>query len=101
MELVFVSELCGIACLSMQFVVVLDLLSSVVLPAATLLIFFFFMDLIFTHSAQYQTLVILLAAVGTPALLVIFTAKRMTYIGWMIGKCFILSPWSIVYIFSL
>ncbi|RCI01496.1 hypothetical protein CU097_011289 [Rhizopus azygosporus] len=96
MELVFVSELCGIACLSMQFVVALDLLSSVVLPAATLLIFFFFIDLIFTHSAQYQTLVILLAAVGTPALLVIFTAKRMTYIGWMIVYIFAFPIWNFV-----
>lgn len=87
MELARVSDLCGIACLSMQFVVVIDLLSSIVLPAAVLLLVYFFVNLILSDSPQYQPLFILLATLGLPALLVLFTAKKVSYIGWMASKC--------------
>lgn len=86
MELALVSDLCGIACLSMQFVVVIDLISSIVLPAAILLLLAFFVNLSFTDSPQYQPLFILLATLGLPALLILLTAKKMSYIGWMASK---------------
>lgn len=86
MELALVSDLCGIACLSMQFVVVIDLISSIVLPAAILLLLAFFINLGFTDSPQYQPLFILLATLGLPALLILFTAKKLSYIGWMTSK---------------
>lgn len=86
MELALVSDLCGIACLSMQFVVVIDLISSIVLPAAILLLLAFFVNLGFTDSPQYQPLFILLATLGLPALLILFTAKKVSYIGWMTSK---------------
>ncbi|KAI8645101.1 chitin synthase-domain-containing protein [Parasitella parasitica] len=86
LELALVSDLCGIACLSMQFVVVIDLISSIVLPAAILLLLGFFINLGFTDSPQYQPLFILLATLGLPALLILFTAKKVSYIGWMASK---------------
>lgn len=95
MELALVSDLCGIACLSMQFVVVIDLLSSIVLPAAVLLLVYFFIDLILSDSPQYQPLVILLATLGLPALLVLLTAKKVSYIGWMTSMYNILMPFYI------
>lgn len=86
MELALVSDLCGIACLSMQFVVMVDLISSIVLPAAVLLLFMFLINMAFAQSPEYQTLFILLATLGFPALLILFTAKKLTYIGWMAGN---------------
>lgn len=86
MELALVSDLCGIACLSMQFVVVVDLISSIVLPAAILLLLAFLVDMGFTDSPKYQSLFILLTTLGLPALLILFTAKKVSYIGWMASK---------------
>lgn len=86
MELALVSDLCGIACLSMQFVVVIDLISSIVLPAAILLLLAFFINMGFTDSPQYQPLFILLVTLGLPAFLILFTAKKVSYIGWMASK---------------
>jgi chitin synthase len=86
MELALVSDLCGIACLSMQFIVVIDLFSSIVLPAALVLLLFFFINLGFTDSPQYQPLFILLVTLGLPAILILLTAKKVSYIGWMTSK---------------
>jgi chitin synthase len=88
MELALVSDLCGIACLSMQFVVVIDLFSSIVLPAALILLIYFFVNFGLTDSPQYQPLFILLATLGLPALLILLTAKKVSYIGWMTSKFF-------------
>ncbi|GAN03143.1 glycosyltransferase family 2 protein [Mucor ambiguus] len=96
MELALVSDLCGIACLSMQFVVVIDLISSIVLPAAILLLLAFFVNLGFTDSPQYQPLFILLATLGLPALLILFTAKKVSYIGWMAIYILALPIWNFV-----
>lgn len=86
MELALVSDLCGIACLSMQFVVLIDLFSSIVLPAAVVLLVFFFVNLGMSDSPQYQPLFILLATLGLPALLILLTAKKVSYIGWMASE---------------
>lgn len=86
MELALVSDLCGIACLSMQFVVVIDLFSSIVLPAAVLLLVFFFVNLGFTDTPKYQPLFILLATLSFPAILILLTAKKASYIGWMTSE---------------
>ncbi|KAL9538522.1 hypothetical protein MBANPS3_010869 [Mucor bainieri] len=96
MELALVSDLCGIACLSMQFVVVIDLISSIVLPAAILLLLAFFVNLGFTDSPQYQPLFILLATLGLPALLILLTAKKVSYIGWMAIYILALPIWNFV-----
>lgn len=85
MELALVSDLCGIACLSMQFVVVIDLISSIVLPAAVILLFYFFVNLGLSDTPQYQPLFILLTTLGLPALLILLTAKKISYIFWMIS----------------
>jgi chitin synthase len=76
----------ALACLSMQFVVVIDLFSSIVLPAAVLLLIYFFVNLILTDSPQFQPLFILLATLGLPAILILLTAKKVSYIGWMGSK---------------
>lgn len=86
MELALVSDLCGIACLSMQFVVVMDLISSIVLPAAVILLVCFFINVGLTDSPQYEPLFILLATLGLPALLILLTAKKLSYIGWMASE---------------
>jgi chitin synthase len=86
MELALVSDLCGIACLSMQFVVVMDLISSIVLPVAVILLVCFFINVGLTDSPQYEPLFILLATLGLSALLILLTAKKLSYIGWMASE---------------
>ncbi|GAA5803123.1 hypothetical protein HPULCUR_008598 [Helicostylum pulchrum] len=96
MELALVSDLCGIACLSMQFVVVIDLISSIVLPASVILLFYFFVNLGLSDTPQYQPLFILLTTLGLPALLILLTAKKISYIFWMIIYILALPIWNFI-----
>ncbi|KAI8375916.1 chitin synthase-domain-containing protein [Radiomyces spectabilis] len=96
MELVLVSDLCGIACLSMQFVVLLDLLASIVLPAAIAFSIYLIINIFISRQAQLQPLLLLLAIIGLPAILVVFMTRKMSYIGWMLIYLCSLPIWNFV-----
>lgn len=86
MELVLVSDLCGIACLSMQFVVFLELVGTIVLPAAICFTVWLVIDTVITSNPQTEPLVILAAILGLPALLIVMTTRKMVYVMWMFGE---------------
>ncbi|KAG2189051.1 hypothetical protein INT44_004193 [Umbelopsis vinacea] len=97
MELVLVSDLCGIACLSMQFVVTIDLIGTIVLPAAICFtIYLIVITCVNYRNPQFQALFLLAAILGLPALLIVITTRKVVYIGWMVIYLFALPIWNFV-----
>jgi chitin synthase len=94
MELVFVKDLCGMFCFSMQFVVLLDLLGTAVLPGGLLITYYLifstlknaiFNPEIYSGPEKTQLFVTLtmIFVIFMPAILVLLTSSRRSYIGWM------------------
>ncbi|KAL5521446.1 hypothetical protein ACEPAG_9373 [Sanghuangporus baumii] len=88
-ELIFIPELCGICCFSMRFVVFIDLLGTIILPA-TVVYLVYLVITVATGSGAVPTIsLIMIAAVyGLQAL--IFILKRE----------FMLAGWMVVYLLS-
>jgi chitin synthase len=86
MELVMVSDLCGIACLSMQFSVLIDLIGTVVLPAAIVMSVWLIVSSVVSETPQWQPIILLASVLGLPVVLIVVTMRKLVYILWMIGK---------------
>ncbi|KAI7864899.1 chitin synthase-domain-containing protein [Spinellus fusiger] len=96
MELVLVSDLCGIACLSMQFSVFVDLIGTLVLPAAIVMTIYLIVDTIVSSHPQWQSLGLFLGVIFLPALLIGITTLKFVYIGWMAIYIVALPIWNFV-----
>ncbi|KAI8377815.1 chitin synthase-domain-containing protein [Radiomyces spectabilis] len=96
MELVLVSDLCGIACLSMQFSVFVDLIGTLVLPAAIVMSIYLIVNTAVSQNPQWQSLALLLAILGLPGILIAITTFKIVYIGWMIIYICALPIWNFV-----
>ena len=86
MELVLVSDLCGIACLSMQFSVFVDLIGTLVLPAAIVMTIYLIIDTAVSSNPQWQSLALLIVILGLPAVLIAITTFKLIYVLWMFGR---------------
>ncbi|KAI8877989.1 glycosyltransferase family 2 protein [Backusella circina FSU 941] len=95
-ELVLVSDLCGIACLSMQFSVFVDLIGTLVLPAAIVMSIYLLISVAISPSPQWQSLGLLLAILLLPAILIAITTFKLIYILWMIIYICALPVWNLV-----
>ncbi|CAD6503834.1 BgTH12-05579 [Blumeria graminis f. sp. triticale] len=96
MELVFVRDLCGTFCFSMQFVVAIELIGTLVLPAAIVFTFYVVTISIVHSPPQIIPLVLLALILGLPAVLIVLTAHRWSYVVWMIIYLFSLPIWNFV-----
>jgi len=100
MELVLVRDLCGTFCFSMQFVVCGELMGTLVLPAA--IAFTFYLIAISIKAAVLHTaapvipLVLLALILGLPAILIVITAHRWSYVAWMFVYLLSLPVWNFV-----
>ncbi|KAK0319031.1 Chitin synthase, class 3 [Friedmanniomyces endolithicus] len=87
MELVLVRDLCGTFCFSMQFVVFIELVGTLVLPAAIAFTVYLIIKAIYaavTHTVVPTIPLILLALIlGLPGVLIVVTAHRLSYVMWM------------------
>ncbi|KAJ2614266.1 hypothetical protein H4S08_001792 [Coemansia sp. RSA 1365] len=83
-ELVFLPQMCGFCCFSMRFVVFIDLISTVIMPATLVYLAYLVYQLTNPDSTtSYISLYLLAAIYGMQAL--IFILKRQwQHIGWMI-----------------
>ena len=89
-ELVPLQQLCGFCCFSMRFVVLLDLLSTVIQPVMIAYIIYLIVWLIIdTNVIPYTAFIILGAVYGLQAIIFILR-RKWDMIGWMI-----------IYIFAL
>ncbi|KAJ3128073.1 Chitin synthase, class 3 [Physocladia obscura] len=97
MELLLVKDLCGTFCISMQFIIFMDLVGTVVLPAAISFTIAIIVMTITKTGADTELPMILLALIlGLPAVLILMTANRPIYIFWMIVYLLSLPIWNFV-----
>ncbi|KAF2403769.1 chitin synthase [Trichodelitschia bisporula] len=100
MELVLVRDLCGTFCFSMQFVVFIELVGTLVLPAAiafTLYLIAISIKAAILHTdAPLIPLILLALILGLPAILIVITAHRVSYIGWMLIYILSLPVWNFI-----
>ncbi|KAJ3300181.1 Chitin synthase, class 3 [Blyttiomyces sp. JEL0837] len=96
MELLLVKDLCGTFCISMQFVIFMELVGTVVLPAAIS----FTLVLIVLAAAkvgdEFLPLILLAIILLSPAVLIVITAKRVVYVFWMLVYLLALPIWNFV-----
>ncbi|EEA23411.1 hypothetical protein EYB25_006150 [Talaromyces marneffei] len=95
-ELCFVRDLCGTFCFSMQFVVFIDMIGSLVLPAAISFTFYVIVKSIVSKPVQVIPLVLLALILGLPGILIIVTANRWIYVLWMLIYLVSLPIWNFV-----
>lgn len=96
MELVLVRDLCGTFCFSMQFVVFIDLIGTVVLPAAIAFTIYVVVISVVGPEVQIIPLVLLGLILGLPAVLIVLTAHRWSYVVWMLIYLISLPIWNFV-----
>ncbi|KAF7428378.1 hypothetical protein PC9H_007601 [Pleurotus ostreatus] len=99
MELVLVRNLCGIFCFSMQFVVFMDLLGTVVLPIAITLTYALIVGMALDPPKSFEEaipLVLLIAVLGLPAILILITTRKVVYVFWMLIYLLALPIWNFV-----
>lgn len=99
MELVLVQNLCGTFCFSMQFIVFMDLLGTVVLPIAIALTYSLIVSMIMDPPHNFEEaipLTLLLAVIGLPAILILITTRKVVYVAWMLIYLLALPVWNFV-----
>lgn len=99
MELVLVRNLCGTFCFSMQFVVFMDLLGTVVLPIAIALTYFLIVGVALSPPKTFPEaipIVLLIGVLGLPAVLILITTRKVVYIFWMLIYLTALPIWNFV-----
>ena len=96
MELVLVRDLCGTFCFSMQFVVFVELIGTLVLPAAITFTFYLIIVSIATKPVPVIPLILLALILGLPGALVILTAHSLSYVAWMLIYLCSLPIWNFI-----
>ncbi|KAJ2884040.1 Chitin synthase, class 3 [Coemansia asiatica] len=95
-ELVLVNDLCGTFCLSMQFMIFMDLIGTLALPAAIAFTFYVVIISTFTRPVPWLPLALLGVILGLPAVLIGLTSRKLVYIGWMLIYLCSLPIWNFV-----
>lgn len=96
MELVLVRDLCGTFCFSMQFVVFIELVGTLVLPAAITFTFYLIIISFVKKPVPVIPLILLALILGLPAVLIVLTAHRWSYVLWMLVYLVSLPIWNLV-----
>ncbi|KAI1314720.1 Chitin synthase, class 3 [Mortierella claussenii] len=103
MELVLVRDLCGTFCFSMQFIIFMELVGTVVLPAAISFTIYLVTISIYRAVSHNESipdttvpLLLLAAILGLPAVLIVMTSRKMVYVGWMMVYLCSIFVWNFV-----
>ena len=99
MELVRVRNLCGTFCFSMQFVVLTDLIGTVVLPAAISLTVVLIVRAIMSPPKDFADAIPLLMlglVLGLPGFLILITTRKLVYVFWMAIYLIALPVWNFI-----
>ncbi|PTU23961.1 hypothetical protein P175DRAFT_0489137 [Aspergillus ochraceoroseus IBT 24754] len=96
MELVLVRDLCGTFCFSMQFVIFIELIGTLVLPAAISFTIYVIVSSIVRRPVQIIPLVLLGLILGLPGVLIVVTAHRPVYLLWMFIYLLSLPVWNFI-----
>lgn len=95
-ELVLVQNLCGTFFFSMQFVVIIELIGTLVLPLAICLTGYLIFFSIFSSPTPVLALVLLAVILGLPGILVVVTSTKWIYIIWMLVYLLALPVWNLI-----
>lgn len=99
MELTLVRNLCGTFCFSMQFVVGMDLVGTVVLPVSIVLTYVLIAGMVISPPHSFEEaipLVLLIAVLGLPAVLILITTRKVVYVFWMLIYLLALPVWNFI-----
>eukprot|EP00842_Homolaphlyctis_polyrhiza_P005991 jgi/Hompol1/6393/HPOL_004969-RA len=96
LELVLVPNLCGVFCFSMQFVIVLELIGTITLPAAIIFTLILIISSIIGPVVPVIPLLLLAGVLGLPAVLILLTSRRLVYIYWLFVYLLALPIWNFV-----
>ncbi|KAG0375497.1 Chitin synthase, class 3 [Mortierella sp. AD032] len=96
MELVLIRDLCGTFCFSMQFVIFMELVGTVVLPAAISFTLYLIVISFIITPVPIIPLLLLAAILGLPAILILMTSRKVVYVGWMGMYLLSLPIWNFV-----
>ncbi|KAF9949750.1 Chitin synthase, class 3 [Mortierella alpina] len=96
MELVLIRDLCGTFCFSMQFVIFMELVGTVVLPAAISFTMYLIVISFIITPVPIIPLMLLAAILGLPAILILMTSRKVVYVGWMGMYLISLPIWNFV-----
>ncbi|KAJ3776522.1 glycosyltransferase family 2 protein [Lentinula raphanica] len=99
MELVLVRDLCGTFCFSMQFVVFMDLLGTVVLPIAIALTYTLIAGMALDPPKTFEEaipLILLVSVLGLPGVLILITTGKVVYCFWMLIYLAALPVWNFI-----
>ncbi|KAJ1751130.1 ATP-dependent RNA helicase [Coemansia sp. RSA 1821] len=95
LELVLVRDLCGTFCCSMQFLVLMDLLGNVVLPASVVFCYYLIAAACFGQPVSLPLLLMALAFILQGAM-ILLTTQRVSYIYWMLIYIAAIPIWNLV-----
>lgn len=94
-ELLLVHDLCGTFCFSMQFVIFMELVGTLALPAAISFTLYLVISAILGRPAILP-LILLALVLGLPAVLIGMTSCKLVYVGWMLIYLLSLVIWNFV-----
>ncbi|KAI8994320.1 chitin synthase-domain-containing protein, partial [Gaertneriomyces semiglobifer] len=94
--LIWVRGLCGVFCFSMQFVVFMELIGSLILPAATGFTIYLLVNTFTSANPQILPLILLAAVLGLPAILILLTIRNIEYGFWFFVYLLALPIWQVV-----
>lgn len=95
-ELVLIRDLCGTFCFSMQFVTMIELIGTLVLPMAIIFTIYVIIFAIVSHPTPILTLILLALILGLPGVLVVITATKWSYLIWLAIYIIALPIWNLV-----
>ncbi|CCE85995.1 Piso0_005639 [Millerozyma farinosa CBS 7064] len=96
LELVLVNDLCGTFCFSMQFVIFIELVGTLVLPAAICFTIYVIVVAIISKPTPVMSLVLLALIFGLPSLLIVVTVSSWTYVIYFFIYLIALPIWNFV-----
>ena len=99
MELVMVRDLCGTFCFSMQFVVLMDLIGTLVLPVAICLTYVLIILSATSGLRDFASaipLIMLLAVLILPGVVVALATCKFPYLGWLVIYLIFLPVWNLI-----
>ncbi|CAH1759161.1 10719_t:CDS:2 [Entrophospora sp. SA101] len=88
MELIFLPQLCGFCCFSLRFVVMLDLLATIIMPATLLFMGYLIYTIILDPTTIPIASIVLLGAVYGLQAVIFILRRKWEHVGWMIVYIF-------------
>lgn len=96
MELALVNDLCGTFCFSMQFVVIIELIGTLVLPMAICITIYVIVYAIVSTPTPVMSLVLLSVIFGLPGILIVVTVSSWSYFVYFLIYLLALPVWNLV-----